>query len=63
MRKMKVVPMHISAVLISSVLVLTFYYLDLVLFCFFSVIRNPSSLDDSTHYMYGELYNSTRRFV
>ena len=34
----------------------------LILF-FFSVIRNPSGLDDPTHYMYGELYNSPRRFV
>ena len=43
----------------ALVLVLTFYDLGLV----FSVIRNPSRLDDSTHYMYDELFNSRRRFV
>ena len=54
-RKIKAV---LGAVILS-VLVLTFYDLDLV----FSVIRNPSRLDDSSHYMYGELFNSRRRFV
>ena len=43
----------------ALVLVLTFYDLGLV----FTVIRNPSRLDDSTHYMYDELFNSRRRFV